>query len=230
MPTRPHSHGEGSEEPELPARSRPKATHVGSVREASQTIAEVAKAGRVKDGGATRAGPPGGSRPPTEDLMTHKTGTPGGAPEGHPTRVESDDDAATRRSIEMENSAAAALASSGWQVKQNPTPDEVAQARQTSGDIGDPKKNPDYLLEGRVFDCYSPTKPTKNARGVWSEVQIKIKKLQTQRVVVNLEDWKGNMTALRRQFADWPIPKLKEVKAVTPDGDIVQIDLPEYSE
>jgi hypothetical protein len=51
-------------------------------------------------------------------------------------------------------------------------------------------------------------------------------KEQTQRVVINLEDWRGGMSALRRQFADWPIPGLKEVKSITPNGDIVQIDLP----
>nr|WP_203842700.1 hypothetical protein [Actinoplanes humidus] len=125
----------------------------------------------------------------------------------------------------MENSAAVTLAEQGWRVKQNPTPDEITKARQETGDVGNPQKNPDYLLEGRVFDCYAPTKPTKNARGVWTEVKKKIVTLQTQRVVVNLEDWRGDLDALTAQFADWPIAGLKELKAITPEGETVQIDL-----
>nr|WP_221374691.1 hypothetical protein [Actinoplanes polyasparticus] len=128
----------------------------------------------------------------------------------------------------MENSGAVVLADRGYHVQQNPSKADVAQARMNAGDLGDPGKDPDYLVEGRVFDCYSPVKPTKAVRGIWSEAQEKVEDGQTQRVVVNLEDWRGDMSALRKQFADWPVPGLKEVKAITPEGDIVQIDLPPY--
>lgn len=227
MPTRPHGHGGAGGEPEPPARSRAKGAHVGSVREGGQAVAEVVKAGRVNDGGAARATPPGGARPQTEDLITRKTGTPGGAPDGNPTRVGPKDDVETRRSLEMENSGAAVFARAGYRIKQNPTREEVARSRHETGDTGDPEKNPDYLIEGRVFDCYSPTNPLKSARGIWGEVEEKIVvKRQAQRAVVNLEDWRGDMSALRRQFGGWPIPGLKEVKIIMPDGDIVQIDIP----
>lgn len=79
-----------------------------------------------------------------------------------------------------------------------------------------------------MFDCYSPIKSDKAVRGIWSETKIKVDAGQTQRVVINLEDWRGDMAALRKQFADWPIPGLKEVKAITHDGDIAQIDLPPH--
>ncbi|PRY27992.1 hypothetical protein [Pseudosporangium ferrugineum] len=116
------------------------------------------------------------------------------------------------------------LAGSGYHVRQNPTSAEVAQARLDTGDTGKPTSKPDYLVEGRVFDCYSPTRPTKNVRGIWGEVHDKVvERQQTQRVVVNLADWRGDLSALRRQFADWPIAGLKEVKVITPGGDIVQI-------
>ncbi len=132
-----------------------------------------------------------------------------------------------RQSIIMENSAAVVLADGGWRVKQNPTPQEVARAREETGDTGNPASNPDYLLEGRVFDCYSPTKSDKSVRGVWSEVEDKVvERQQTQRVVVNLERWRGDVSALRKQFADWPIEGLKEVKAITADGEILQFELP----
>ncbi|UQU68723.1 hypothetical protein COUCH_34060 [Couchioplanes caeruleus] len=121
----------------------------------------------------------------------------------------------------MENAAAQALAAKGYRIKQNPSLDEVTRARDATGDTGRPTSEPDYLLEGRVFDCYSPTKPTKNVRGIWSEVQEKVADGQTQRVVVNLQDWRGDVSALRTQFRDWPVPDLKEVKVITSDGEIV---------
>ncbi|WP_239147292.1 CdiA C-terminal domain-containing protein [Paractinoplanes tereljensis] len=143
------------------------------------------------------------------------------------TRPKRGDDAEVQRSIELENAAAVILAEHGYQVHQNPTPEEIAAARQTSGDSGNPRSKPDYLIEGRVFDCYSPTKPDKNVRGIHSQVKEKVVLLrQTQRAVVNLADWSGDMGALRRQFEDWPIPGLKELKVVTRSGDIIQIDLP----
>ncbi|WP_239117645.1 hypothetical protein [Paractinoplanes ferrugineus] len=127
----------------------------------------------------------------------------------------------------MESETAILLADRGYRVHLNPSKSEVAEARLATGDSGNPLKNPDYLIEGRVFDCYAPTEPAKNVRGIHWEVKNKVvTKRQTQRVVVNLADWAGDMVALRKQFADWPIEGLKELKAITPAGDLVQIDLP----
>jgi hypothetical protein len=98
----------------------------------------------------------------------------------------------------------------------------VADARAHTRDAGDPDKNPDYLIEGHVFDCYSPT-ASKPVRGIWSEVSQKVDEQQTQRVVLNLQDWRGDLVALRKQFDDWPITGLKELVAVTPGHAIVQI-------
>jgi hypothetical protein len=125
----------------------------------------------------------------------------------------------------MENSGAVTLAAHGFRIRQNPTPAEVARARHDNGDTGDPGSKPDYLIEGRVFDCYSPTNPAKKPRGIWTEVEQKVAEGQTQRVVVNLESWRGDESALRRQFLDWPITGLKELKVITPEGDIVQMPL-----
>ena len=158
----------------------------------------------------------------TDELATHPTGELGGAPDGEPTRIRPNEDADVRRSLERENSGAATLADKGYQIKQNPSLEEVAQARQDTGDTGRPTSKPDYLLEGRVFDCYSPSE-NKGVRGIWSEVETKIKDDQTRRVVVNLEGWRGNMSDLRQQFNDWPNEHLKEVKVITSDGDVVQI-------
>ncbi|MER7164955.1 hypothetical protein ABT336_02605 [Micromonospora sp. NPDC000207] len=127
-----------------------------------------------------------------------------------------------RRSLELENQCADLLAGKGYQVHQNPTRQQVAQARLHTGDTGDPGKEPDYLIEGHVFDCYSPTS-LKNVRGVWKEAVKKFEKGQTQRVVIDLHDWLGDLTALQRQFDDWPVPGMREVAAVTREGAIIQI-------
>ncbi|KXK62290.1 hypothetical protein AWW66_09130 [Micromonospora rosaria] len=132
------------------------------------------------------------------------------------------EDDEVRRSLHLENECADTVAARGYQVHQNPTRPEIAQARLVTGDTGDPGRTPDYLVEGHVFDCYAPT-PPKSVRGVWDEVRQKVDKGQTQRVVLNLEDWRGDVRALQKQFDDWPVPDLKELVAVRGDGEIIQI-------
>ncbi|MGC4808694.1 hypothetical protein [Micromonospora sp. DT233] len=131
-------------------------------------------------------------------------------------------DASNRRALELENECADSVAAKGYLVHQNPTPQEVGEARARTGDSGNPDKDPDYLVEGHVFDCYSPAART-SVRNLWSQVREKIDDEQSQRVVLNLNDWKGEMGALRRQFDDWPIDGLKELVAVKPDGTIQEI-------
>ncbi|QKW15119.1 MULTISPECIES: hypothetical protein [unclassified Micromonospora] len=131
-------------------------------------------------------------------------------------------DAKGRRSLELENECADIVANRSYRIHQNPTRQEIIAARLHTGDTGEANRDPDYLVEGHVFDCYSPA-PGKTVRGVWTEVHKKVDKGQTQRVVLNLRDWNGDLTALRNQFDHWPIEKLKELVAVTPNGAIVQI-------
>ncbi|WP_460808628.1 hypothetical protein [Micromonospora zhanjiangensis] len=40
------------------------------------------------------------------------------------------------------------LATRGYRVHQNPSKPEVVDARQRTGDAGNPEKDPDYLIEG----------------------------------------------------------------------------------
>jgi hypothetical protein len=196
-------------EPEGP-HPRVHAGGVPSVRAGEEAVAGVSWAGR-----------PGNA----STQVTAGTGQPGGQPEGSPTRIGAKQDDDVKRSLERENSAAVTMADQGFRVRQNPTSAEVAQARLNTGDTGSPESDPDYLVEGRVFDCYSPS-ARKPVRGIWSEVEEKVlDREQTQRVVINLADWPGDLSALRKQFADWPITGLKEAKVITPNGDIVQLDL-----
>ncbi|MFC6019286.1 hypothetical protein ACFP2T_24155 [Plantactinospora solaniradicis] len=122
----------------------------------------------------------------------------------------------------VDGRSADTVADKGYRIHQNPTRSEIADARLNTGDTGDPSKDPDYLIEGHVFDCYSPT-PTRAVRGIWTQVSKKVTDSQTQRVVLNLHDWRGDLTELQRQFDNWPVTGLKELVAVTRSGSIVQI-------
>jgi len=129
------------------------------------------------------------------------TGTKGGKPSGRPTKVRPQDDAATQRSLQRENESAETLARNGYKVEQNP-------GKQPNG------RNPDYKVEGEIFDNYAPG-PGKKPRGIWSEVENKVvEKQQTNRVVLNLDDWGGDTEALQTQFRDHPIPGLEQVLVV----------------
>ncbi|GAA2183456.1 CdiA C-terminal domain-containing protein [Micromonospora lupini] len=127
-----------------------------------------------------------------------------------------------QRALELENACADTVAGKGYRLHQNPTRQEIAEARRNTGDAGKPDKDPDYLIEGHVFDCYSPT-PAKAVRGVWTEVSGKVASQQTQRIMLNLQDWRGDLGTLQKQFDDWPIHHLKELTALTPSGEIIQI-------
>jgi hypothetical protein len=174
---------------------------------------------------AAYTAPPGIGTARTAPWSRPATGTVGGSPTGPRTTINPRQDEDVKRSLQRENDCANILARAGYRVHQNPTQAQVANARAQTGDTGDPDKNPDYLIEGHVFDCYSP-RQGRSVRNVWSEVRDKIDDRQTQRVVLNLHDWGGDLGALQRQFDDWPIDRLKEVVAVTSAGTILQIVVP----
>jgi Contact-dependent growth inhibition CdiA C-terminal domain len=235
-PRGPHGDGHSDSDPDVPRRndgddddsrsSRRQGgpTAVSNIRGHQQSVGQEADLGTPGRG----HGAGGGSSTPTRPdggTDTTPSGTPGGTPDGTAKQPKASDDASTRRSLELENSGASTLAGAGYKIKQGPSADEVAAARAATGDSGDPNKDPDYILEGKVFDAYSPTSPDKPVRGIWWETENKVNKGQTQRVVVNLEDWRGSVSDLQTQFTNYPIPGLKEVKAITPDGRIIQIQL-----
>ncbi|MPZ83815.1 MAG: hypothetical protein GEV28_26855 [Actinophytocola sp.] len=159
----------------------------------------------------------GGNKPP--DDPKDPPGTTGGGdhtqpsgspdpnaePGGHPTRIRDNDDAATKRSLQRENESAQTLARQGYDVEQNPT---------VPGN-----KNPDYKIEGEVFDNYAPS--GSNPRNIAANIQEKIDSGQTERVVLNLADSNVDPDALRAQLRDWPIEGLKEVVVIDKNGNVL---------
>lgn len=135
---------------------------------------------------------------------------PENKPHGRPETWNDRDDEATQRARRLENEAAATLAQAGYDVEQNPS---VPGA-----------KNPDYKIEGKVFDCVAPT--SANPYSIWSNVKKnKIDKGQTERVVINIDapDAQVDVNALRKQFQDHPMPGLKEVKVIGAGGAVIDI-------
>ena len=150
----------------------------------------------------------------TSGGVVQPSGTPGGPPGGRRTPVRESEDDVTRRALTRENEAADTLARNGYRVEQNPPPP------------GNGRK-PDYRIEGEYFDCYAPQGST-DPRNIWST--IKDEKMRTgrpgeaqaNRFVLNLNGWSGDVGALRAQFAEWPIPDLREVLVVQ-DGTVFQL-------
>src|SRR3954451_12731569 len=124
MPPRSRGHGTHGDEPDDGEPSRPHASSGGhrSMLDQEGAAAEVLRAGRWTENGGT------GPQAQAQDLLTQRTGGFGDVPTGRPTHVEPDADTEPRRSLELENSGALAIARRGYQIHQNPTKAEVAQA------------------------------------------------------------------------------------------------------
>lgn len=120
---------------------------------------------------------------------------------GHATKITNKLNDETRRSYLRENEAAEVIAQHGYEMEQNPIVEGTT-------------RKPDYIIEKEIFDCYSPSKATK-VRSISSTIEEKvIIKKQTNRVVLNLNDWNGNIEELIKELNDYPIEGLKEVLIV----------------
>ena len=98
------------------------------------------------------------------------------------------------------------MARNGYNIEQNP---KVPGTRE-----------PDYIIEGEIFDCYSP-EPNTKVRGIWSNIFNKVvEKKQTERVIINLNDWLGNVDDIVNNLKDYPIDGLKEVIVIKEDNVI----------
>ncbi|WP_167350950.1 WXG100 family type VII secretion target [Paenibacillus amylolyticus] len=152
---------------------------------------------------------------PRDLIKPSGTPNPEALPSGARTKIPNNADKATKQSLELENDAADQLARSGYRIEQNP--------KVLDSDGIDSKRDPDFRIEGRIFDCYAPTE-NKGIRGIWSEVQEKVViKQQTKNVVINLTKWSGDDSALLKQFKEWEIQGLEEVIAIKKDGKIISV-------
>ncbi|MFC5666913.1 putative T7SS-secreted protein [Kitasatospora misakiensis] len=132
---------------------------------------------------------------------------PNATPQGSTTRINPEDAAENRLALQRENESAEILAKQGYHVEQNPS-------------VPGPK-NPDYRIEGEIFDCVSPS--SRSARNVGSRIEEKVLEGQTSRIVVNLADSPVEVSALKAQLHDWPIEGLQEAVVIDRQGNILHI-------
>jgi hypothetical protein len=131
-------------------------------------------------------------------------------PRGDPKYVNPAESPENQRALRLENEAANTLAEAGY---------DIEQLRELPN-----QKNPDYRIEGQIFDGYAPT--TANVRNIWTYVKdAKVGSGQADRVVIILDDpaAQASPDAVRQQFQDYPIPGLQEVKVIAPGGAIIDI-------
>lgn len=117
-------------------------------------------------------------------------------PGGFVTRINPLDEPENQQALRRENESAVILAQAGYKVEQNPT-------------VAGTTRNPDYLIENRIFDCYAPT--NSKPRAIATTLEGKIKKGQAQRFILSLEDSSVDIKALQQQFAQYPVAGLQEV-------------------
>ena len=128
---------------------------------------------------------------------------PSGSPDpnavsrGDKTKIQGNKE--NQRSLRRENESADAMARAGYDVEQNPS--------------GKPNgKNPDYMIEGRYFDCYSPSGGKVNK--IRDHISTKVRTDQADSIVLNMDDTKASPADLKRYMETHPIPNLKDVKIV----------------
>ncbi len=143
----------------------------------------------------------------TPSLSIDKTRIPEGKPkvldpkDVHPDNV---------RGTKGENKSAKVLSENGYRIEQ--LSDKVKGSRQNI-------KNPDFKIEGKIFDAYTP-KTTTSARNIWTTLEDKILKTQANRFVVNMDESKLTLEQMTKQFKDFPMKGLKEV-ILTKDGKVI---------
>lgn len=143
--------------------------------------------------------------------FTESTLSLGGNPKGVYEAVTGD--ASMIRSITRQNEAADFLAKEGYDIEMLPNKLEGNGFGLT------PTSNPDFKINGEIFDCYSPD--TSSVRNIWSTVQGKTIS-QARRIVLNLDDFPGSMDDLAKQFNDWAIDSLDELLIIK-NGKIARL-------
>ncbi len=113
-----------------------------------------------------------------------------------------------QRGLQRQNEAAVVLARAGFRVEQHPV---------ESG-----ARLPDFRIEGRIFDCYSPT--TGKVSNICFEIRRKVYvKRQADRIVVNLTDSAADPVELSLALRRHLIPNLREVLAIDRRGTVLRL-------
>jgi filamentous hemagglutinin len=169
----------------------------------------------VRNGGGMRSGAwldsayssDAGVPPVVPDSVDSERLITPGTLSGSPTAIPPLSDAATAQALMRENQSARLLVDNGFDVEQNPTVDGP--------------KNPDYLVNGDVYDNYAPQ--TGNVRNIASTIDGKVQSGQASNIVVNLGDSRATPEALQAQLTNHPISGLNQVIVIDQAGGVTII-------
>jgi Contact-dependent growth inhibition CdiA C-terminal domain len=140
---------------------------------------------------------------------TRPTGELGGKPLGTRTPNSRNARSDGKRDIELENEAVEAAARNGYLTVQNPVLTD--EQRLTQGIRS--TKNPDALIEGKIFDVKAP----KSASGAETQIADKVREQQSRRFLINTDDFadpEKGARELARALRTKPIEGLQEVKVL----------------
>lgn len=126
---------------------------------------------------------------------------------GRRARISERDDPETRRGLYRENESADVLFAAGHSVEQKP--------------IIEGRKNPDYLIDGEIFDNYAPI--TKNLRTIRDTVAKKVDINQAKNLIINLRDSKFTKSEIELLFTNEPVTGLNRLWIVDTNGQLLYI-------
>ncbi len=123
------------------------------------------------------------------------------------------------RGIQRQNEAAEVMSKNGYFVEHQPKID--ARQRMHRYPWLDPKKKPDFKIEGEIFDGYSPSRNT-SITNIIKVIEKKNVTGQARRILLNLDDSKVSLFELQQELQLSKLQFLDEVVAVK-NGKIVKL-------
>jgi hypothetical protein len=123
------------------------------------------------------------------------------------------------RGIKRQNKAAEVLAKNGYRVEYQPKVETFTERMRYPW--LDPKKKPDFKIEGEIFDAYSPNKNT-DITNVLKAVEKKTIDGQARRILLNLDDSNLTPAEIIRELRVNKIEFLDEIITVK-NGKITKI-------
>ncbi|MEK8015476.1 MAG: hypothetical protein VSS75_001325 [Candidatus Parabeggiatoa sp.] len=133
---------------------------------------------------------------------------------GNQTKIQGSQE--NQRSLQRENESAKILVEKGYHVEQNPSTklsDNVREGAQ-----------PDYRINGEIFDNYAPNHRA-DVEQIRNQISRKLKRRQTYRVLLNLDDNTVPITDIKTMFTiRKPVLNLQQL-IIIKKGQLIEMDL-----
>jgi Contact-dependent growth inhibition CdiA C-terminal domain len=121
------------------------------------------------------------------------------------------------RGFKRQNESAETLAKNGYKVEQKP---QITDMERASNPWFKKERNPDFKVEGEIFDVFSPAKGT-DVNNIRKAIIKKINEGQTRRIVLNLNDNPANLREFKKLILEKPILELEQILVVK-DGKVTK--------